>query len=458
MSDNIILSTDSYKLTHWKMYPPGTRHIGSYFESRSGGEYDHTCFFGLQYILDKYLSGVRVTEQGIDEAEKLCSWHFEQDVFNREGWEYILDKHKGMLPISIRAVPEGTIVPSSNVLFTVENTDYKTPWITNHVETLLVQLWYPCTVATISHSMKQMISDKFELAGGDSKALPYMLHDFGFRGSTSVESSAIGGAAHLINFEGTDNLSAMRLLIKHYGATSPGVSVPAAEHSTITAWGKNGETDAYRHILKTYPDGTISVVSDSWDIINACKNIWGGELKEDLDSNDRRIVIRPDSGDPLSIIPQCLTILGQRFGFTQNDMGYKILPNNIRLLQGDGISRGTISSLMDSIMNAGWSVENVIFGSGGGLLQDCNRDTLKFALKCNWANIKGKEVDVCKRPVTDPGKNSKSGRLKLIASDKGSYETVGIKDDRRDVLQEVFRDGKILKRISLADIRYNVER
>ena len=456
LSDNIILNTDSYKLTHWKMYPPSTRHIGSYFESRPGGEYNHTCFFGLQYLLDRYLAGVRVTEQAIDEAEELSKWHFGQDsIFNRNGWEHIVDRYDGRLPISIHAVPEGSVVPSSNVLLTVENTDDAVPWLTNHVETLLVQLWYPCTVSTISRAMKLMIGDKLDKTG-ISESLPYMMHDFGLRGSTSTESSAIGGAAHMISFEGTDNLAAMRLLINHYDASAPGISVPAAEHSTITTWGRERETDAYRHILESYPDGIVSVVSDSWDIRNACENIWGGELRKEINANPgRRLVIRPDSGDPLAVIPDCLRILGERFGFTVNEKGYKVLPNHIRVLQGDGISRRSLPVLLDTIETAGWALENMIFGSGGGLLQDCNRDTLKFALKCNWADIDGKTVNVCKRPATDPSKNSKAGKLKLVLSEKHGYETTDMLDNRPNVLREVFRDGKILHRTTLADIRHN---
>ena len=451
-NDNIILNTDSYKLTHWKMYPPGTRYVGSYFESRAGGEYDHACFFGLQYIMDKYLAGTRVTERSIDEAEELCRWHFDTDVFNRDGWEHILDSHEGRLPISIRAVPEGTVVPSSNVLLTVQNTDEAVPWLTNHVETLLVQLWYPCTVATISRAMRSLLGEKIGMTGM-SGSLPRMLHDFGFRGSASVEAAALGGAAHLVNFDGTDNIPAMRLLVEHYGAKAPGASVPAAEHSTITPWGREREADAYRHILERYPEGTVSVVSDSWDIVNACRSVWGGKLRDEINANPgRRLVIRPDSGDPLKMLPECLRVLGERFGFSVNGKGYKVLPRHVRLLQGDGISRRSLPMLLDAVARAGWAVENIIFGSGGGLLQDCNRDTLGFALKCNWADVGGQTRDVCKRPASDPGKNSKAGKLKLVASGNG-YETVPLHDDRPDALREVFCDGKILRRTTLDEIR-----
>ena len=199
IGDNIILLTDSYKQTHPPMLPPGIKFLGSYFESRVGGEYDSAVFFGLQYILTKYFKGKVVTKDGIDEAEDFCKNHFGQDLFNKEGWEYILEKHSGRLPIDIYAVPEGSVVGQGNVLFTIENTDEKCAWLTNHLETLLVQLWYPCTVATISREQKKILKAALEKTGTPEK-LPFMLHDFGYRGSTSVEAAGIGDAAHLVNF------------------------------------------------------------------------------------------------------------------------------------------------------------------------------------------------------------------------------------------------------------------
>lgn len=449
-ADNIILSTDSYKLTHYKMYPPGTRYIGSYLESRAGGEYDHTVFFGLQYILDRYLTGVRVTRSMIDEAERLCRWHFGRELFNRAGWEHILNEHGGRLPVSIRAVPEGSVIPGSNVLLTIENTDPEVPWITNHLETLLVQLWYPCTVSTISLNLRRALRSALEATGG-ADALRFMLHDFGFRGSTSVEAAALGGAAHLVHFEGTDNIAAMRLLMDHYDAECPGFSVPAAEHSTIISWGRNREMDAYRHIIQSYPEGTVSVVSDSYDIIRACREMWGGALRDEIgDGPGRRLVIRPDSGDPLAMLLECLGVLGKRFGHDTNGKGYRVLPDNIRLLQGDGITRHSLPHILSGLATAGWAAENVVFGSGGGLLQNCDRDTLRFALKCSWVDVGGEIRGVSKRPASDPTKGSKAGKLGLVRDGDGYRTTT---DSGNEVLREVFRDGRILERGTLDDVR-----
>lgn len=454
ISDNIILATDSYKQSHHAMYQPGTEVVGSYFESRAGGEYPHCVFFGLQYLLDRHLSGAnRVTPAMIDEAEDLCRWHFGQELFNRRGWEHVVSVHEGRLPISIRAVPEGSVVPESNVLFTIENTDPDCAWLTNHLETLLVQLWYPCTVATISREQKRVLKTALEKSGSLAN-LAFMLHDFGYRGSSSSESAALGGAAHLVNFMGTDTIAGLRLLMAHYGAEEPGYSVPAAEHSTITAWGRDGELDAYRHILDRFGSGTVAVVSDSWDIFEACRQIWGRQLRDEIVGNTgRTLVVRPDSGEPEKVVVECLSILGEAFGHRVNEKGYRVLPDHVRLIQGDGITRSSLPGLCDAITGAGWSMDNTVFGSGGGLLQDCDRDTLRFALKCNWVQVDGVRRDVFKRPASDPAKNSKSGPLKLVRDGEG-FRTVDLRGNSEpDVLREVFRDGEVLVRDSLDAIR-----
>ncbi|MGC4002327.1 MAG: nicotinamide phosphoribosyltransferase domain-containing protein [Pirellulales bacterium] len=273
-TDNILLLTDSYKVSHYKQYPPGTQTVYSYFESR-GGEFPETVFFGLRYFLERYLAGQVVTNEKIHAAEKLLERHFASgSFFNREGWRHIVDAHGGKLPIRIKSVPEGTVVPTGNVLMTIENTDPSCYWLTNYLETLLVQVWYPSTVATQSRSMKQTIAGYLRRTG-TIEGLPFKLHDFGFRGVSSVETAALGGAAHLINFLGTDNLAGIALAQQCYDAEMPGFSIPAAEHSTLTSWGREHEVDAYRNMLSQFPTGLVAVVSDSYDIFNACDRILG---------------------------------------------------------------------------------------------------------------------------------------------------------------------------------------
>jgi nicotinamide phosphoribosyltransferase len=460
VGENVILLTDSYKVSHYKQYPPGSEIVYSYFESR-GGQFPEVVFFGLQYYLKRYLAGAVVSREKIDEADELLTAHFGKKVLNRAGWEYIVREHAGRLPVSIKAAPEGSVIPNRNVLMTIENTDPACFWLTNYLETLLVQAWYGCTVATQSRAMKKLILMYLE-ATGDPGLIGFKLHDFGYRGVSSVETAAVGGAAHLLNFQGTDTLAGIEMLRQHYGAEMPGFSIPAAEHSTITSWGREKEVDAYANMLSAYPDGLVAVVSDSYDIFRACREIWGGVLRDKVMQRDGTLVIRPDSGDPPTVVCQVLDILGARFGFTTNAKGYRVLPPQVRIIQGDGIDFEMLEQIMSAMKTAKWSVDNIAFGSGGGLLQKLNRDTLKFAFKCASIRVNGAERDVYKDPITDHGKVSKAGRMKLVKRD-GGYATlmsraeVGKSDsgflEAHDELVEVFRDGNVTSEWTFEDVR-----
>ena len=455
MLDNIIVMTDSYKATHWKMYPPKTTGIYSYLEARTGGEYPEVVFFGLQYLLTRFFEGQRVERGHIEKASAFCKDHFGQDLFNREGWEHIERVHGGRLPVEIRAVAEGCVVGEGNVMLTIENTDPRCPWLTNHLETLLVQLWYPCTVATISREQKKIIVAALEQSG-TPELVDFKLHDFGFRGSTSSESAAIGGAAHLVNFKGTDTMAACELVREYYGASMPGMSVPASEHSTITSWGREEEVLAFEYALRQYPSGILSVVSDSWDIHRACRELWGEKLKGQVLEREGTLVIRPDSGDAKTVVPDCLDALCEKFGYTVNAKGYKVLPDSVRLIQGDGISRHSLKAIIDAILERGHSLDNVTFGSGGGLLQDVNRDTQRFAMKCSHAVVDGQGRDVYKSPASDPTKNSKRGRLKLVReSSTGHYQSLSEDNPGKDELRVVFRNGRLEETMNFDSIREN---
>jgi len=460
--DNIILLSDSYKVSHWKQYPPNTTLVYSYFESR-GGKYDEVCFFGLQYLLKKYLTGVVVTKEKIDQAEKLYEAHFMGQQFYREGWEYILNEKGGVLPVKICAVPEGTVVAAKTPLMTVENTDPKCFWLTNFLETLLVQVWAPMTVATHSREQKKVIQAYLEATADDAAmaGLGFKLHDFGFRGVSSVETAGINGAGHLVNFIGTDTVAAMNVAIEYYGAPCgpnptpdvfppflcPGYSIPASEHSTITSWTKDGELDALRNMLEQYPVGIVACVSDSFDVFKACSEMWGTELKELILSRPAGspLVVRPDSGDPATTALKCLEILGEKIGCEMNSKGYKILHPNVRMIWGDGIDYESLQDILSTITGAGWSSDNTAFGSGGGLLQKLNRDTQKCAFKCSMAVVDGEEREVFKDPITDPGKKSKKGRLS-IHQEKGGWVTkMGPDADvATSAIVPVFEDGALL--------------
>ncbi|XP_037745081.2 nicotinamide phosphoribosyltransferase isoform X7 [Chelonia mydas] len=358
---NILLATDSYKVTHYKQYPPNTSKVYSYFECREKKtensrlkkvKYEETVFYGLQYILNKYLKGKVITKEKIQEAKEVYREHFQDDVFNEKGWSYILEKYEGHLPIEVKAVPEGSVIPRGNVLFTVENTDPECYWLTNWIETILVQSWYPITVATNSREQKKILAKYLLETSGSLEGLEYKLHDFGYRGVSSQETAGIGASAHLVNFKGTDTVAGIALIKKYYGTKDPvpGYSIPAAEHSTITAWGKDHEKDAFEHIVTQFSSVPVSVVSDSYDIYNACEKIWGEDLRHLIVSRSPKapLIIRPDSGNPLDTVLKVLEILGKKFPVVENAKGYKVLPPYIRVIQGDGVD---INTLQEAIGN-----------------------------------------------------------------------------------------------------------
>lgn len=457
MSDyNIILDVDSYKASHWKQYPPGTTSMFSYIESR-GGKHDRTVFFGLQYIIKRYLTGRVVTMEMVEEAAAFYAKHGEP--FNREGWEYIARDLDGRLPVRIRAVPEGSVVPVSNALVTVESTDPKVFWVASWLETMLLRVWHPINVATISYFCKQTILDYLEKTSDDPAGeIAFKLHDFGARGVSSHESAAIGGAAHLVNFMGSDTVAGVALANEYYKSDMAGFSIPAAEHSTITSWGRAREVDAYRNMLRQYakPGALVAVVSDSYNIYEAIDKLWGGALRQEVIDSGATLVVRPDSGDPATVVLKCLQLLDARFDHTLNSKGFKVL-NHVRVIQGDGITESEIDVILRTVTEAGYSATNVAFGMGGGLLQQHNRDTQKFAMKCSCVLVNGDEVAVYKDPVDDPGKQSKMGRLDLVREPGGRLNTVrmvgGITCEENTAMHTVYENGEATNDTTLEEVR-----
>jgi nicotinamide phosphoribosyltransferase len=378
---------------------------------------------------------MRVDHGDIAKANDFFRDHFgDGSLFNVDGWKRIVDVHGGRLPLTISAVEEGTTHPTGTPLMVIENTDPELPWLTNYVETLLCQIWYPCTIATQSRNLGKIVGDHLRETG-DISLLPFKVHDFGYRGSTSEESAGIGAAAHLLTFLGTDTLAGIEMAKQFYsGEPMAGFSIPAAEHSTITAWGYGHEIEAFAHMLKEFPTGLVAVVSDSYDVFAACRNAWGRELRDRVLARDGTLVIRPDSGDPVVTVLKVLAILGEAFGTTKNDKGFFVLDPHVRVLQGDGIDHTMILRILSHMIDAWWSADNIAFGSGGGLLQKVNRDTLGFALKCSAIEIDGQWREVYKDPVTDPGKRSKAGR-------------------QHRGMVEVFRNGELLVYHTFEEIR-----
>lgn len=456
---NLILMTDSYKASHFLQYPPGTTRLFGYLESR-GGHYGETTFFGLQYLLRRYLSQ-QVTEIDVQEAVDFFKQHGEP--FPEAGWRRVVEKHGGYVPLRIRAVAEGCVVPVRNVLMTVESTDPELFWLVSWLETLLMRVWYPTTVATLSWHIKKRIYE-YLLKTSDDPAgeILFKLHDFGARGVSSAESAGIGGAAHLVNFWGSDTVEGLLCAHHYYGLDDggvPGYSIPAAEHSTIISWGRERETDAYRNMLTQFarPGSTVACVSDSYDLWNAIENIWGDELKDEVESSGCTLVIRPDSGNPPEVCLKAMKILERKVGCRKNMKGYKVLPKSWRLIQGDGNDdEESVALVLEALTKSGFSATNIAFGMGGGLLQKINRDTQRFAFKVSVVTIDGKDIPVSKNPVTDPEKASKAGFVDLVIRD-GKYKTItrekGDLDDEYSELRTVYDGGERYGSLTLGNVR-----
>jgi nicotinamide phosphoribosyltransferase len=448
-----LADTDSYKLSHWKQYPPNTTYMMSYLEARVSSP---IVFSGLQYILNTLAEPTNFARYGdvLDEVQFMASAH--GLPFNRAGWERILKL--GYLPVRIRAVPEGTLVPGYNVLMTVESTDPETFWIVSWLETMLCRLWYPINVATIAYNIRQVIESYLEETSDDPESIWFKLHDFGSRGSSSTESAAIASMAHLTSFKGTDTFAGLFAALHHYQCPMAGFSISASEHSTITMWGQERERDAYRNMLNQYATGgtTFACVSDSYDIYHAVKQYWSTDLKAELLASGSTLVVRPDSGDPSNVTIAVLDILARHFGTTINSKNYKVLHPAVRVIYGDGMTEESIREVLGRMTRAGYATTNITFGMGGALVQQHNRDTHRIAFKCCAAEVDGALIDVYKDPSSDRSKSSKRGLLDLI---KVNDEFFTVRREKRDehspksVLRTVFENGALYNQESLETIR-----
>lgn len=469
---NPILAVDSYKLSHAFSYPKSVTGMFSYIEARTRGR-DTLIPFGLQMWMRKFLT-VQITVKMIDEAEAFAKAHGEP--FNRDGWEHIVKAHNGYLPVKIRAVPEGTPVRSGNALVTIECTDPQVFWLSSYLETALQRgVWYPTTIASMDYEIKREIKRFYEISGADLGLLPFALHDFGGRGVSCAEQAEIGGAAHLVNFMGSDTIEGIRAANFYYNEPMAAFSVPATEHSVQCAFGSSYEEQKsyIQHQLKNLakPGGIVSIVLDGFDVYREAQTVC--ELKDEVIASGAKIVFRPDSGDMMEVVPRLLRMQDAAFGHTLTSKGYKKI-NTVGIIQGDGVDHMAIKTLLGNILAMGYSADNVIFGSGGALLQKVNRDTFKFAQKCSAILVEKSElafdgseyysierdewVGISKDPITDPGKASKKGRLTLVRSKvTGEYSTASIdeplSEEFEDAMVTVYENGVILYGSTLSEIR-----
>jgi len=450
---------DSYKYSHSKQYPKGMVSMYDYMESR-GGKYGSTVFAGLQGLLKTYFDKP-ITIEEVNQAKAFAELH--GIPFDIEGWEYIIKELGGKLPVKIRAVPEGSVVPNHNVLMTVESTDPKVPWVAGWLETFLMKIWYPINIATKSAYVKKIL-----MKYGSKEWAEFAYHNFGDRGSSTVEAAAIGGFAHLIPFRGTDNFNSLKYAFDNYFPASgkvtevAGFSVFATEHSTTTSHGKAGEIPFVIKQLEQNPDAQImSFVADSYDVFKFTNEVTmeTSYVRNLIESRGQKLVIRPDSGDPIQVINKILDIM------MENDVPFervnnKILFKNYGILWGDGISPETIGEILAFVTGKGFAAENFVFGSGGDLMQNHSRDTQKFAIKCSSITLEdGTEVEVFKDPITDPGKKSKKGKVTTYFNTESKQfftDLISKKDEFKtsiEILEDVWVDGEFVKETSLKEIR-----
>jgi nicotinamide phosphoribosyltransferase len=477
--NNLVLMGDAYKYSHHKFYEDNTSTIYSYMESR-GGKFNEVVWYGIEMFIKEYFEGIAITQEELDEAYEYLGTKYgvfgRDDVFDKSKFQYIIDVHGGKLPVRIKAAPEGTVIGVKNVLMTIENTDSNCFWLTNFLETIMMQLWYPITVATLSREVKKIVMEYFDKTVSLPQevvdvVIEFVLNDFGFRGVSSVQSAGYGGSAHLINFMGSDTTVASKRICEYYNTdTVFGLSVPATEHSIMTMKGEVGEVEMMRRTLLKYPTGIVACVSDSYNIFRACKDYWGGELRDLILSRPsepgNHLVVRPDSGHVVNTLREVFNILFEAFGYKVNDKGFKVLPPQIRVIQGDGVNINSIREIYEELYRLGISAENIVFGMGGKLLQaDINRDTQNFATKACFAVVDGEQRDLVKSPTEMDAdgnlkpsfKKSKSGRLKLVENEDGTFRTVSSLDaeynDVQDILITVFENGELLTETPFEDIR-----
>ncbi len=507
-----LIDTDAYKLGHIHMYPEGTEYVLSNFTDR-GSRIEgitETVHFGLQkflqsWLTDKWEPFFAATEDEVAaQYEKFLTNVLGPEVGARVGVEHIRALHRlGYLPLRFRSLPEGAKVPLRVPKFTVENTHPDFFWLTNYIETpMSSEIWQPATSATLADHFRQLLDEHAIFTTGSTAGVDWQGHDFSFRGMPGVDAAAGSGMGHALSFTGSDNLNVLPSIEDFYGDLTPAEqrafdkngslpkgfapsappigSVPATEHSVATAFGPQDELGYFRSVLDANPTGIVSAVSDSYDLWKVLTEVLP-ELKDEILARDGKLVIRPDSGDPVDILageqgsyrtPEDRTpaevgvveLLWNLFGGTYTPQGYKVLDSHIGVIYGDSITYDRAKRIMTRLEDKGFASTNVVFGVGSFTYQYQTRDTFMSAMKATWVQVNGEGIDIYKDPATDNGtKKSARGRIAVLKHRlTGKYELADSTTEAPasvfeggpfDALETVWEDGKFVKTQTFAEVR-----
>lgn len=475
---NPLFYTDMYKTGHHLQYPKGTEYVYSNLTARYSRleGMDKVVVFGIQWFLKEFLID-RFHDDFFSEKKEDVVREYTRRINtslgpNKIGTAHLEALHDlGYLPLKIKALPEGTLCPLRVPILTIVNTKPEFYWLTNFLETLISNaLWHPMTSATIAHEYRKVLDDFAARTSDMPEFVDWQGHDFSMRGHTSLQSSMTSAAGHLLSFTGTDTIPGIEFFEQYYLANADeeliGGSVPATEHSVMCFGGKESELETFRRLItEVYPTGIVSIVSDTWDYWKVITQTLR-ELKDVILARDGKVVIRPDSGDPVKILcgdhelhsddpARAGTIekLWEIFGGTTNSKGYKQLNPKIGCIYGDSITLDRAKTICALLEHKGFASTNVVFGIGSYTYQYVTRDSLGFAMKATWGVIDGKPIEVYKTPLTDVGvKYSAKGRL-CVNEDLTLSECVSAAEEETGLLQVVFEDGVLFRETILSEIR-----
>jgi len=479
MKTNPFLLTDYYKVGHVFQYPKNTSLVYSNLTPRNSrlANVDEMVFFGLQYFIKEYLV-TYFNENFFDQPKEKVLAAYKRRIVTSLGahlptYEHIEKLHGlGYLPIEIKALPEGSKVPMKVPCITLVNTLPEFYWLTNFLESILSAIiWQPCTSATIAHEYRKLLNRYAAETGMPAEFVQWQGHDFSFRGMSSLESAVTSGMGHLLSFTGTDTIPAIDALEQYYNADADteliGGSVAATEHSVMCSGSKDGELETFtRLITEVYPAGIISIVSDTWDLWKVCTE-YVTALKEIIVARNGKVVIRPDSGDPVKIIcgdangkteserKGVVELLWDVFGGTVTDKGYKLLDGHIGAIYGDSINLQRAEAICEGLKQKGFASQ-AVFGIGSFTYQYNTRDTFGMAMKATYVEVDGEGREIFKNPITDDGtKRSATGLLQVKKENNRYvlYDKVSWEQEAQSELKTVFKDGKITKEFTLAEIR-----